>query len=136
MSHLALLDLLDVSGVTSLVPLDRIKLSFLPQGKARPALTCNLVSQTRESAMGDDTGIVRSRWQLNAWSDSYVEADNVREAARAAVQRQRGTFGGVVVDDVFLDMAQDLYDSDEESVSGGKGEHHLTLDIQIIHRES
>lgn len=135
MSHLALLDLLDVPGVTGLVPLERIQSSFLPQGTARPALTFNRVSEVRHPAMGVDTGLVETRWQTNVWDPSYQTAQTVREAVRAATQRKRGTFGGVVVEDVFVEMAQDLSDADEESASGGQGEHHLTLDLLMWHQE-
>lgn len=136
MSHLALLALVDVPGVTDLVAFDRIQPQFLPQGADRPAVTFNLVSQTRDSADNTDIGIVRSRWQANVWSSSYQEAHTIREALRVATQRKKGTFGGVVVDDVFIGMAQDFYDADEEHASGGQGEHQLTLDLELIHRET
>ena len=54
------------------------------------------------SAMGVDTGLVRARFQFDGWSRTYDGAKAIRKQLKLALQRWRGTFASVVIQDTFI----------------------------------
>lgn len=120
-----------VSGVTDLVS-TRVYPVKLPQGPTLPAVTYQRISTIKESAMGNDAGISRTRFQVTCWAETYSALKGVSEAVRAALQRFQGTSGGVEVLDSFLENDMDIY-SGEESDFRVYGEMQ---DYIWIHRET
>lgn len=119
-----------VSGVTSLIS-TRVYPVKLPQSATLPAVTYQRVSTIRENAMAADPGVARTRLQVTCAADSYSGLKAVTEAVRAALQRYRGTVGGVVVLDVFLDNETDLFGEEENDA----GVYLTAQDFIVIHRE-
>lgn len=112
------------AGLTALVGA-RIYPLILPQGVTYPAVTYQRISsEPRESCMVDDAGIVRSRFQITAWGDTFAGVRNIMEQVRQCLQRW--TTSGV--QGTFLVGEYDLYD--EVSLKYG-----AALDAQIIHEE-
>lgn len=120
-----------VSGVTDLVS-TRIYPDKLPQSATLPAITYQRISTIRETAMGNDTGIARARFQVTSFAATYAALKGVTEAVRAALQRFRGASGGVTVDDCFLENELDLYSGDEDEA----GVYAVAQDFIWIHRET
>lgn len=119
----AVTSLLGAPNATRLYP------ALLPPKPVYPACCYQLVSRTRVSSMGVDTGLARERWQITTWAKGYEDASALRDQLRTALQRWRGTAGGQVVQDVFIETEIDLYD-DEELV------HQLVLDVLMIVEEA
>ncbi len=134
MSEAALESMLNVAGVTALVG-DRIQPGFLPQGQALPAITHACVSTVREAAMGADTGIARARHQLELWTETAAALRTLRTQVRLALQRKRGIYAGVDVEDVFIENESSAYEPEPADASGFAGRHRATIDIQMIFQE-
>ena len=106
------------AGLTALVggaSAPRITPHLLTQDTAYPAVTYFVVSAPRETAMGSDPGIVHARMQVECWALKYLDAVNVAEQVRLALQRYRGTVAGTVILDTFID---DMRDFEPELVNG------------------
>ena len=117
------------AGLSALTDL-RVYPNVLPQGVAMPAISFRRVSSDRPSAMGSDIGIVRARFQVDVWGNSYDEADGVRPAAeqvRQALQRWN-TAGPPIVQETFFLNDLDLYEPQT-------GLHHAALDFEVNYEE-
>lgn len=55
----------------------------------------------RFPTMGEDGDLVRAQVRVNLWHDAYPAGRALADQVRLALQRFRGTAGGVTVDDVF-----------------------------------
>lgn len=94
----------------------RINPGMLNQGDALPAVTFRKISGPRVHQMGSDPGIVEARYEVNCWGDAEDNADGFGDIAAvgaqvvAALSRYGGTISGVVVDHVFLDDEEDVYE--------------------------
>lgn len=123
------------AGLTALVS-TRIYANQLPQNATLPAVTYSRISALRPSAMGEDTDIVKARFQFDCWCDqlssgsspAYEVARNVREQVRAAMQRW-GQTSPVLVWDSFIISEVDLFEEDVEM-------HHLVIDVEINYNEA
>lgn len=115
------------AGLSALVSA-RIYPLILPQKPTLPAVTYTRVSGERVSAMGADTVIARPRFQVSCFASTYASARAVAAQVRAALQRWRGTVGGVVIQDSFIESEIDLYEDDTKL-------YHTALDFEIIHEE-
>ena len=115
------------AGLSALVG-TRIYPSVMPQGVILPAVTYRQISGARVHAMGSDAGLARPRFQLSCWSTTYSQAKDVAAQLRAALQRWRGTLGGVTVQDTFIKDESDLFEPDT-------GFHRVELEFEINHDE-
>ncbi len=77
-----------------------------PENALFPYVTYSLISAPREIAMGADPGLVRSRWQFDAWGLDPDDARDVAEQLRKALERWRGAGSGTTVQDTFIDNQQ------------------------------
>lgn len=90
----------------------------LPPGTRGQAVSYELIGHTPTRAMSADAAVARSRVQVNCFGErsgsvsSYASAKAVRDAVVAALNRFRGTAGGVAVQAVYLITEVDLYDQD------------------------
>ena len=80
----------------------------LPQDPVLEAITFRLISAPRVHAFGSDPGLVESRWQVDAWAETYEQARDLGDAIRGngvgnAFSRFKGTLDSTVVQDVLLD---------------------------------
>ncbi len=100
-----------ITAVTNIVGTGanaRITFEHLPPDPIYEAIVVKLVSAPREHASGSDPGIVRSRWQIDAWADTYEKARDLGDAIRgdnagSALNRWGATLDGTKVDDAFLE---------------------------------
>ena len=115
------------AGLTALVG-TRIYPLKLPQDPTYPAVTFAKVSGPRERAMGADPGVVRSRHQVDSWSEDYDEAKSVSEQVRLALQRFNGTEASVVIHDIYLDNELDLFEPATDT-------YRTMLDFEVIYGE-
>lgn len=111
------------AGLTALVG-TRIYPLIMPQGVVHPAVTYQRISSTRESCMVDDDGIVRSRFQVSVWANTFASARAIIDQVRQALQRWSTTG----VQDTFILAEYDLYD--EEALIFG-----VALDAEVIYEE-
>lgn len=115
------------AGLTALVAA-RIYPVVLPQNPTYPAVTYQRISSVRAPAMGTDTGLIATRFQLSTWSSGYAAAKAVKEQLRLATERWRGTVLGIVIQDTFIEGEVDLYET-------AVPVWHLPLDVRIHHVE-
>lgn len=113
------------SALTSLVS-TRIYPGIAPQNTAIPYVTYQQISNESISAMGADTGLERPRFQVDSWSTSPLEADNVAIQVKSALQRYEGTLEGTTIQVIFLENDVDIYDHEA-------GIHHVSTDFEINH---
>ena len=115
----------------------RIYAEHLPPTPVFPAITFKLVSAPRVHASGADPGIVRSRWQLDAWATTYKAARDLAAAVRGngaanAFSRWSGTLDSTVVQDIFLE--NELAHT-EPSVGADKRLYRITQDYMVHYKE-
>ncbi len=86
----------------------------MPQDVAMPAISYGIVSASRPSNFGVDTGDVRYRLQIDCWSSSLPGetggANKVAAQVKAALKR----YSGGDIQDCFLENEQSLYDDDSD----------------------
>ena len=111
------------AGLAALVS-TRIYPVIMPQGAVKPAITYQLISSTRESCMVKDDGIVRARFQITAWGETFTGVKAVIEQVRQALQRW-STSG---VQDTYIDGQYDLYDE-------GAYLHGAAIDAMVVYEE-
>jgi hypothetical protein len=115
-------------GLSALVA-TRIYPMLLPQEPQYPAVTYAFVSGVPVAAMGADTGVTRKRLRVTAWSKTYAEMTSVADQVRLCLERWRGTVGGVVIQDTYVDNdSLDLFD-DISRV------YYRPLDFILVHQE-
>ena len=98
------------AGLTALISTNpcRFYLGLMQQDPAYPSCTYSQVSAPREALMGADPGIVHARYQVDCWDTTRIGARDLAKQVRACFQRWRGTVGGVVIFDTFIDDERDL----------------------------
>ena len=87
--------LLAHAGTAALVGTSkRVYYSVLPADPTLPAVTVQEISTPPVGAMGDDTGMVGFRIQVDSWATTRTKAKSLGEQVRDALQRWRGTSEG------------------------------------------
>lgn len=114
------------AGLSALVG-SRIYPNLQPQNVADKSVTFRRISSQRVSAMGADTGLVRARYQFDAWADNYDDARAIADQLRLCFQRWNTTVG-TVVQDVYLLNDVELYEDDTQT-------HHVAIDLDVVYRE-
>jgi hypothetical protein len=97
----------------------------MPEGTVKPAVTYQRISSTRTSCMVDDDGIVRARFQISTWADTFASARAVIDQVRLAMQRW-STSG---VQDTYIIGEYDLYD--EAALLFG-----AAIDAEVVYEEA
>jgi hypothetical protein len=111
------------AGITALVD-TRIFPMIMPQGTVKPALTYQRISSIRESCMVADDGIVRARFQITAWGETFKTVRSIIEQVRQALQRWN-TSG---IQDTYIIGEYDLYDE-------GAYLYGAAIDAQVVYEE-
>jgi hypothetical protein len=83
------------AGITALVS-TRVYAFRIPQHMTLPCLTYQRISTARVHThdTSGSTGLARSRFQFDAWADSYDTAKDITDALRAALNGKTGTLTG------------------------------------------
>jgi hypothetical protein len=111
------------TGLTDLVA-TRIYPNKKPQDCAMPSVDYRRVTANRFSAMSIDSGVVKARFQFDAWGLTYASASAVRDQILAALQRYKSA----PIQDCYILNETDLYEDDT-------GQHHIAIDIEINYSE-
>ena len=90
------------AGITSLTG-TRIYPMILPVGHAWPAITYHGDDHNLIQTYDGQTGLTRSYYQIDAWAQTYIEAQQLATAIRAAFKNCTGSMGAVSVSHVTLD---------------------------------
>ena len=111
----------------------RIYAESLPQNPTLEAITFTQISAERVHAFGSDPGLVRARFQLDAWGNTWEEcrdlADAIRgDGAASAFSRWSGTQDSTVVDDILLDNELPAFEAEP-------GSYRTTQDYLIWYQE-
>ena len=111
----------------------RIYADKLPQTVQLEAITFKEISSERIHAFGQDPGLVRARWELDAWADTWRESRLLAAAIRGngagnAFSRFRGTEDTTVVDDILLDNELATFED-------ASGTYRTTQDYFIWYQE-
>lgn len=122
------------AGLTALIGSSpcRFYPMFMPERPTYPAVVYHEVSSTRDSAMGSDPKLVHARYQLDAWDTTRIGARDLNEQLRLAFQRWRGTVGGVVIQDTFIDSQDDF----PPELVDGVLLHRRSSDIMVHYLET
>lgn len=114
------------NGILTALVLTRIYPLDVPQEAILPYVVFSKTGGIRHSAMGTDLSLMESRIEVEIWADSLKEARAVADAVRGVMQRWRGTYGGVVVQDSLITAEYDEYSSDDDA-------YQSVIDFQIFH---
>jgi hypothetical protein len=99
-----------------------------PESAGTPRIVYQEITLLPVSAMGSDTGLMRSRMQVSVWGADYTQSKDVADQVRDALQRYRGTAGGIEVQACYLESSVDLYDEDARRLG-------VAIDFDIVFRE-
>lgn len=125
-----------VAAVTNIVGAGssaRIYAAKLPQKPRLEAITFTQISAERAHAFGSDPGVVRARFQLDAWANTWEKSRDLADAIRGngagnAFSRFRGTQDSTVVDDILLDNELPTFEDEA-------GSYRTTQDYLIWYQE-
>lgn len=112
------------AGLTALVS-TRVYPMILPQGVTFPAIEYSRVGTSpRDSCMIEDAGIVRARYRITSWADTFSAVKAIADQVRQAMQRY--TTSGVQA--TFIIGEYDIYDEEAEK-------YGAAIDIELIYEE-
>lgn len=86
--------------------------AVLPQGVTYPAAGFSRVTTERLPLMGADANVVRARFQVDCWAETYLSARALAAQVTAALNRWENAASSPVVHHVFGIADNDLYDAD------------------------
>ena len=117
------------AAVTALVS-TRIYWGELPQGKAKPAIRLQLVSEVNEHTVAGTVDMETSIVQVDVVAKTLADAIAASDAAKAALDGYSGTTGSTDFKGVFkLSERQDF-----SKPSNGKGKlHRVSSDYRVFH---
>lgn len=115
------------SNVTALVA-NRIYPRELPHNQPLPAIVYRRITTTLEHAMGRTPELRVATLQINCFGDEARDADNLGDAVKKSLVRGGGTWASVVVQDMFLDDENDLYEPNSDK-------HGRALDYNCWYEE-
>ena len=99
-----------------------------PQNVIVPFLTFAQISAVRYSGMGEDSGIVSARFQLDVIAATSASLLAVKTQAKLAMQRFRNAVSSPAVIDTHIDDLSNLYEDTTDLCRG-------VFDVLVHHRE-
>ena len=108
------------AGLSALVG-TRISVLRMKEDQILPSVTYQEIGGQPIKAMGGDTGIVKSVYQVDCWGGrigdgGYSDVKAVAVQVKGALQRYGGTQVGVVIQQIFLEDQHPSYESDTDTV--------------------
>lgn len=114
----AIYSLLNVASVTSLV--NGVYFTVAPQLKSFPYITFDESGDTEN--FKDGCTIINHRLQVDVFcskgkdgNGGFLEANTIATAINLVLDRQKGTFAGINIDQIYLDWQQATYDPMSEA---------------------
>jgi hypothetical protein len=86
----------------------RVYPQILPDGKAMPAITYQRQYKNPHDGLSGSFGTGVYNYDVSCWSDNYDEAESLGTAAQAALVDYAGTVGGVTIQHIWVDDADDV----------------------------
>lgn len=123
--------LLADAGVAALVG-PRIRPGFLAQGEGTPALVVNKISGAPMVTMGGPAGLAEARMQVDCYAATWLQAEALADAVKAALSAIRFTHDGMRFEGSFAIDERDLSESDGPD---GVRRPRISLDFRIFHEE-
>lgn len=99
-----------------------------PQHPTLPFLIYTKISAPRLYHLAGQTRLVRARFQVDCWAETYAGAVALAEAVRGLLSGFRGTVAGVVIGAVYLDNETDFWGDETEG-------YRRSLDFLVWHQE-
>jgi hypothetical protein len=113
-------------------------LGATPSGELpRRYLTWTRVSTIHERHLTGGSGLVRSRFDVNAWARQLADAEDLADAIREQLDNLRGTIGvdqTADVQGIFLDTQEHEFVSAGDGSAGGY--HRVRSDMIFVHPET
>ena len=106
------------TGVTDLVG-SRIRFGFSEQADALPRIVIHNIDNSHEHHLTAAAGFVQGRFQFDCFGETPLQALNVSEQLRLALDGFRGTMGDVYVSTCLLDSERDNTDQPVEGAHRG-----------------
>jgi hypothetical protein len=114
----------------------RVHPGIVPQKSVFPCVVLTQISSERTPVMGEDTGTVRSTWQIDQYATTYAQARKVASLVRKALERRAGTFpaGGSpviaprLIQAIFVEADTDLFEDETQL-------HRVSTDYTIWYQE-
>ena len=103
---------------------DRVHWPSAPQGTLTPYVTVNEVSDAREYSHQGYSDLRRTRWQINVYAQTYVQAKQTAAEVITAMENWRG-------DGIHFTPLQNKLDLYEDATSL----YHIPLDFFIYYKE-
>lgn len=103
--------LLATTGVTALVG-SRIDPLLVPERTTYPCVIYRQVDRATVSAFGDDVGLTQTVVEVESFAATFTAARALASQVQTALQRWRGTAGGVTVQAVMFEQELPDYDPD------------------------
>jgi hypothetical protein len=101
------------AGLSALVS-TRIYPPPAPQNCTYPAVTFMQISGMRDYVMGNQSGLVEARFQLDSWAETSVGVRTLAEQVRLALSNYSGTSDTIVIDHIRLLDEQRIYEDGDE----------------------
>jgi hypothetical protein len=83
MTEIQLFQRLQNSAALTALVANRVRNGPLPEGETLPAITFEYIADTPQNTLNGDTGASRSRYTINAWANTYAQAQELRKAIQA-----------------------------------------------------
>jgi hypothetical protein len=129
----ALYDILSsAAGVTQYVG-GRIYPSLIDQGAGLPAIAYEQISGPRFHEVSHPMGWVESRYQISIWAATYLQACEISDAVRIAIDGYTGVTVGLDIDHIFVTDEGDLSSLFAENAALDM--HGKRIDALIVFRE-
>lgn len=92
-----------------------------------PAITYFVVGTTPNNTKNGVSTYDYVTAQITGFGTNYAEAQDLADKIRTALDYVSGTYAGVVIDKIFFQTSQDLYDDG----FGEKGIHYVAMDFRF-----
>lgn len=115
------------AGVATLVS-GRVYDAFMPQGPTLPLVTFTQVSGLRDYVMGNQSGLVEARFQVDSWALTASGARALAEQVRLALSNWHGESDTVSVD--WSEIVNETRFFEDETLY-----HRISQDYRIAYRE-
>ena len=116
------------AGLTALVS-TRIYPPPVPQNATYPCVSYSQVSGVRDYVMGNQSGLVQSRYQLDSWATTSTGARAVAEQVRLALSNYAGTSDTIVIDYVLMESETRIFEDESDL-------HRISQDFIVHYRET
>lgn len=127
--------LLTVSDVTDLVG-TRIRPDALSQKETLPAIAYTQIISDHLQGLGGPIGLTVVRMLVGCFGDSHVDAENLGDKVRLALDGESGTFGSEEVDICLLEEMDHEYIEPNDASDRGLYVTNLIFSITLVEATS